>query len=110
MRQTNRRHTTKTNAPSAPEPADDEDAVPENIDEFRLMLARRINRLIGDNQGYWSGCKERVCRRQRACVAPRIYCSNAPPLPPSTPEQQARAMAHVQRVMREIEARREQGA
>jgi hypothetical protein len=36
-------------------------------------------------------------------------CGNAPPLPPSTPEQQARAMAHVQRVMREIEARREQG-
>jgi hypothetical protein len=49
----------------------------------------------------------------RAEGAPRrataIRCSNAPPLPPSTPERRARTMAHVQRVLREIDARREQG-
>ena len=109
MRPTNRRQTTKTNAPAAPQPADD-DAIPENIDEFRTELARRINRFIGDRKKYWRGCKELSCRRRRACLAPRIHCSNAPPLPPSTPEQQARAMAHVQCVLREVLARREQGA
>ena len=108
MRPTNRRQTTKTNAPAAPQPADD-DAIPENIDEFRNALARRISRLIGDHEEYWRSCKELSCRRRRACLAPRIHCSNTPPLPPSTPERRARTMAHVQRVMREIEARREQG-
>jgi hypothetical protein len=109
LKQTNARQTTKTNLQAAPQPADDEDAVPENIDEFRTELARRINKFIGDRKKYWRGCKEPACRRRRACLAPRIRCSNAPPLPPSTPEQRARTMAHVQRVMREIEARREQG-
>ena len=108
MRPTNRRQTTKTNAPAAPQPADD-DAIPENIDEFRNALARRISRLIGDHEEYWRSCKELSCRRRRACLAPRIHCSNAPPLPPSTPEQQARTMAQVQRMLREFEARREQG-
>ena len=109
MRPTNRRHTTKTNAPAAPQPADDNDPVPENIDEFRNELARRINKFIGDRKKYWRSCKELSCRRRRACLAPRIHCSNAPPLPPSTPEQQARAMAQVQRMLREFQARREQG-
>ena len=108
MRQTNRRQTTKTNAPAAPQPADD-DAIPENIDEFRNALARRISRLIGDHEEYWRGCKEPACRRRRCCVAPRNRCSNAPPLAPSTPEQRARTMATVQRVLREVLARREQG-
>ena len=109
MRPTNRRQTTKTAAPDAPQPADD-DAIPENIDEFRTELARRINKFIGDRKKYWRGCKEPACRRRHACLAPRIHCSNAPPLPPSTLEQRARTMAQVQRMLREIEARREQGA
>jgi hypothetical protein len=84
--------------------------VPENIDEFRNELARRINKFIADRRKkYWRGCKEPACRRRRTCLAPRIRCSNAPPLPPSTPEQQARTMAHVQRVIREVLARREKG-
>ena len=109
MKQTNAMPTTKTKLPAAPQPADDEDAVPENIEEFRTELARRINKFIGDRKKYWRGCKEPACRRRRACLAPRIRCSNAPPLPPSTPERRARTMAHVQRVLREIDARREQG-
>ena len=108
MKQTNARHTTKANPQAAPEPADD-DPVPANIDEFRDELARRINKFIGDRKKYWRGCREPVCRRQRTCAAPRIHCSNAPPLPPRTPKQTARAMAHVQRVLRETLARREQG-
>ena len=108
MQPSNRRDTTKTHASPAPEPADD-DPVPENIDEFRNELARRIHRLIGDRQKYWRGCPEPACRRRGACLAPRIHCSNAPPLPPSTPEQQARTRAQVQHVLREIVARRELG-
>jgi hypothetical protein len=109
MRPAKRRQTNKTIAPAVPQPADD-DAIPEDIDEFRNALARRISRLIGDHEEYWRGCKELSCRRRRACLAPRIHCSNAPPLPPRTPEQQARAMARVQRMLREVQARREQGA
>ncbi len=108
MRQAKRRNAKAPAAPQAPQPADD-DAVPENIDEFRNELARPISRFIADRQGYWRGCRERVCRRRRACVAPRIDCSNAPPLPPMTPEQAAQAIAQVQRMLREVMARREQG-
>jgi hypothetical protein len=108
LKQTNARQTTKTNLQAAPQPADD-DPVPENIDEFRTELARRISRFIGDRAKYWRGCKEPLCRRRRACFAPRIRCSNAPPLPPSTPEQRARTSALIQRALREVLARREQG-
>ena len=66
-----------------------------NIDEFRDALARRISRFIADEQGCWRGCKE------RACAAPRIDCSNAPPLPPMMPEQEARGIARVHLALRE---------
>jgi hypothetical protein len=114
MRQTKRanaKSNDKTNAktPDAQIPAseEDDDPVPEDIDEFRNALARKIARFIGDRQGYWRGCKERSCRRQRACVAPRIRCSNAPPLEPVTPEQQARTMALVYRQVHERIAQRD---
>jgi hypothetical protein len=109
LKQTKRRQTIKTNPQAAPQAADD-DPVPKNIDEFRHELARRISRFIGNRAKYWRGCKEPACRRRRACLAPRIHCSNAPPLAPVTPEQRARTMATVQRVLREVQARREQGA
>jgi hypothetical protein len=108
LQQTNARHTAQANLPAVPKPADD-DPVPENIDDFRNELARRISRLIAVEQGYWRGCQERACRRRRACVAPRIHCSNAPPLPPMTPEQEAQAIAQVQHMLREVMAQREQG-
>jgi hypothetical protein len=58
------------------------DEVPEDIDAFRNMLARQINRLVCSRRGYWRRCKVRDCRRRHACLAPHIQCSNAPPLPP----------------------------
>jgi hypothetical protein len=109
MKQTNATPTTKTNLPAAAKPADDDDPVPANIDEFRTELARRINKFIGDRKKYWRGCKERSCRRHRACAAPRIHCSNAPPSRPSTPQQHARFMAQLQRTLREVQAQREAG-
>ena len=103
MRQTKRRHPTKTDAPAAPQAADD-DPVPENIDEFRNELARRISRYIGDRKEYWRGCKEPLCRRRRACLAPRIRCSNAPPLPPAAPEDWGRTSALIQRAVKKRQA------
>ena len=108
MKQTKARQTTKTTQQAAAKPADD-DPVPENIDEFRTELARRINKFIGDRKKYWRGCKEPACRRHRACVAPRIHCSNAPPDRPSTPERRARAVAQLQRTLREVQGRRQAG-
>jgi hypothetical protein len=92
MRPTNRRHTTKTDAPSAPQPAED-DPVPENIDEFRTELARRIARFIARPE-------EILAQLQGAVLPaparlPRIRCSNAPPLLPSSPDQRARATAEI---------------
>jgi hypothetical protein len=84
----------------------DDDPVPENIDEFRFELVRRISRYLGNRKGLWRTCKEPVCRRQRACFAPRISCSNAPPLPPQTERDHARTSFLIQRALRQVEAMR----
>jgi len=89
-------------------PADSQfpDEPPADMDEFRRMLARRIAVFIGNRQKSWRSCPEFCCRRQRACVAPRIHCSNAPPAPPYAPEEWSRTSALVQRTLREVLARR----
>ena len=111
MRQSNRRNTAKTKTAAAPQLADgdDDDPVPQDIDEFRNRMAQRISRFIGNTKGYWRTCKEPVCRRHRACAAPHIHCSNVPKHPPGTPQQRARGLARVQRMFREGLARREAG-
>lgn len=87
-------------------PADDEP--PRDIDEFRIALARRIAILIGNEKGYWRGCKEPCCRRQRSCCAPRICCSNAPPSPPDPDGRRlARGQAIFLRALNAAEARDE---
>jgi len=80
---------------------------PADIDEFRNAMARRINILIANRARYWRSCKETACRRAHACLAPRIHCSNAPPLPPLSPEQAARRRAEVMRAVREAADRME---
>jgi len=84
------------------------DEPPEDMDEFRMTLARRIHMFIGERRKSWRGCPERACRRQHACLAPRNRCSNAPPSTPSTPEQTAKVMAQVQRALRQVAAQREE--
>jgi len=66
---------------------------PEDIDEMRFVLARRIAVFIGNRQGAWRTCPQRGCRRARACLAPRIRCSNAPP---RQPDADGRRLAWVQ--------------
>ena len=101
MRQSNKQ-------PNTPEP--DDDPVPVDIDEFRNKLARRISRLVANEKEYWRGCKERACRRQHACFAPHVRCSNAPPKRPDPDGRRAaRVKAQVQRVLRESLAREEGG-
>jgi hypothetical protein len=43
-----------------------DDAVPEDVNEFRRQLARRIAMFVNN----WHGCPEPVCRRHRGCMAP----------------------------------------
>lgn len=95
----------KENAKAAPVnvPVDD-DPVPENIEEFRAELARRISRFIGERAGYWRTCRERSCRRHRACRTPHVRCSAAPPPAPRKPEDFARTAALIQRALREWRA------
>lgn len=61
----------------------DSDAIPEDIDEFRWQFARRIAMFIDD----WHGCPERLCQRNRGCMAPNNNCTNAEPLPPDWQEK-----------------------
>ncbi len=82
-----------------------DDPIPADIDAFRNEMARRIERAIGTQDGLWRGCREDACRRHRACLAPRIHCSNAPPLPPATEKEQARMSAMMQRALSEAAAR-----
>lgn len=52
------------------------DEMPEDIDEFRLDLARRVTMFVNN----WRGCPEMLCQRNRGCMAPNITCTNAPPI------------------------------
>jgi hypothetical protein len=78
------------------------DEVPANIDVFRNTLARRIALFIGNRKQLWRGCPERICRRQRACAAPRIRCSNAPPSLPPDPVRTARVMGQLTRALKSL--------
>ena len=76
------------------------------MDALRYELARRISRFIGDRRRAWRTCKEPACRRHRCCRAPRIHCSNAPPLRPDPDGRRAaRAMAQVARTLRDLQGR-----
>lgn len=82
------------------------DEGPQNIDQFRRDMARRIHQFVSNREGLWLSCPEAACRRHRACAAPHGACTNAKPRKPLTEQQQAQAMAEVQRMLREELARR----
>jgi hypothetical protein len=63
---------------------------PENMDEFRRELTRRIYMFL--NQ--WHGCPERICQRNRGCMAPETVCSNVEQLPPDQADAAWRAVQH----------------
>ena len=48
--------------------------MPEDMDEFRNDLARRINRFVADRTDCWKRCNDSECRRARSCRSPEIDC------------------------------------
>jgi hypothetical protein len=75
------------------------DDPPDDLDQFRLDLARRIAMFLNT----WQGCPGLICRRNRGCMAPNIRCSN---VTPPTPEERARDWPRVQvDVRRALDAR-----
>lgn len=91
---------TRALAKAAPEQDDDE--TPRDIDAIRDELAQRINQLLSTAEKRWRTCRERCCKRARACRAPKGSCANAElSTRPVKPAQVARTMAQVQRMLRE---------
>ena len=52
----------------------DDETMPDDIDEFRYQVARRIAMFL--NQ--WHGCRELICQCNRGCMAPNNTCANLP--------------------------------
>jgi hypothetical protein len=87
------RESLKYNAP----PADDEDdPVPEDLDVFRLALARRIRAMLGTPDR----CRERVCRRSKRCAGPDMRCARDFPSPQLSAEERARLRAKLHNALK----------
>ncbi len=74
---------------------------PKDIDVFRNAMARKIAMFTGERRQAWRSCPEQLCKRHRACFAPKNRCSVSPVLPPRTPEQDARLRANLSRALRQ---------
>lgn len=97
----------KRKAAPAPQVETGDDPVPQNIDDIRDALARRIHQLISTEEQLWRTCREPCCKRARACRAPKIGCSNERPRKPATAEQVARVKAEFYRALQAEVARRD---
>jgi hypothetical protein len=77
----------------------DEEAMPRDIEAFRLGLLRRMV----DVQKGWRHCREPICKRMKRCAGPDrgagIRCVRDNPRPPLTPQQRARAAAQMHRML-----------
>ena len=83
---------------NAPNPAlDDDDSVPDDIEAFRLGLIRRIASIVQD----WRRCGEPSCLRAKRCVSPRLACAQIRKGPKPTPDQLARSLASLQRMLQQ---------
>jgi hypothetical protein len=79
------------------------DLPPRDMDEFRLALARKIMAMLGLPRR----CREPACRRGRRCAGRDLRCQRDFPGPPMTQDEQARALAELQRALKrrvELEA------
>jgi hypothetical protein len=73
----------------------DDDPVPENIDAFRLELARRIATFLKMPRR----CRAPICRRHKRCLDPTLRCQRDFPPRPMSPEQTAAMQAAVRRAV-----------
>jgi hypothetical protein len=72
---------------------------PEDIDEFRMELARMmVNFMHG-----WRDCPEPACRRAHACRGRTLVCSAKAPKP--SPQATARATADIVHLLKRVCAR-----
>jgi hypothetical protein len=79
---------------------DDDDPVPQDPDEFRLEMVRRIHNFLR----VWRDCSTPVCKRSHKCHGPPFRCEKDSPK--HTRKQEARAMAKLQKLLkRELERR-----
>jgi len=85
----------KRNVPKPPR--DEEETVPDDIEAFRAGLIRKIATILRD----WRRCGEPSCRRARRCVSPRMSCARLAPARTLTPEREARAIASLQKMLRQ---------
>jgi hypothetical protein len=62
---------------------------PEDIERFRLELARKLDRLVAEAIDGWSTCENTLCRRKRRCASRHRKCiaRRRESLPPLSPEQ-----------------------
>ena len=77
-------------------PQAEDDPVPNDIDEFRRALARRILTFLGMPRR----CREPACRRAKRCVGPDLRCQRDNPVPKLSPDQEAAMKAALQRTLR----------
>jgi hypothetical protein len=62
---------------------------PEDIERFRLELARKLDRLVAEAIDGWSTCENTLCRRKRRCASRDRECIARwqKSLPPHSPEE-----------------------
>ena len=77
-------------------PQAEDDPVPNDIDEFRRALARRILTFLGMPRR----CREPACRRAKRCVGPDLRCQRDNPVQKLSPDQEAAMKAALQRALR----------
>ena len=69
----------------------------EDVEQLRMELARRVAHLAYDK--YWRTCRRPACQRHRQCAVPDLRCTNAPPPPVLTPDQEAASRAQLFRAL-----------
>jgi hypothetical protein len=62
---------------------------PEDIERFRLELARKLDRLVAEAIDGWSTCENTLCRRKRRCASRDRECiaKRQESQPPHSPEE-----------------------
>jgi hypothetical protein len=75
---------------------DNDEPMPQDIDEFRRQIVRKIQTM----RGMYRRCRAPICRRVKRCAGPTLRCVDDFPARKTTPEQQAAAMAALQRALK----------
>ena len=74
---------------------------PEDIERFRIELARKLDRLVADAMEGWRRCDNVQCRRAKRCASDDFECiaKLEKSRPPVSPEQMQRGMHELKRAL-----------